>query len=130
MDLQEVKASFITFFSFLASVPDHKKNCFNWQKQMHVKDCCCLVEPSGMTMTKIFWLPTLLLLCCCLVIHRHPSCSKSFKAKLFPVTEQRPMPSQSQATNPSICVLQAPKIFLNYARRLGTQSVFSHKHMV
>ena len=43
VDLQEAKASFITF-SFLVSVPDHEKNCFDWQKQMHVKDCCCLVE--------------------------------------------------------------------------------------
>ena len=44
MDLQEAKASFIDFFSFWASIPDHEKNCFDWQKQMHVKDCCSLVE--------------------------------------------------------------------------------------
>ena len=44
MDLQEAKSSFITFFSFLASIPHHEKNCFDWQKKTHVKDCCCLVE--------------------------------------------------------------------------------------
>ena len=60
-------------------------------------------------MTKISWLHTLLLLCCCLVIHRHPSCSKSSKAELVLVAEQGPMPSQSQATNQawnSLCVFK------------------------
>ena len=44
MDLQEAKASFIALFLFLVSVPDHGKNYFDWLNQMHVKDCCCLVE--------------------------------------------------------------------------------------
>ena len=124
------KGFFHHLFSFLGSIPDHEKNCFVWQKQTHMKDCCCLVKAIRNNDNKDLLATYFAISCYCLVIHRHPSCSKSFKAELFQVVEQGPMPSQSQATNPSICVLQAQKIFLNYARRLGTWSVLSHKYMV
>ena len=126
MDLQEAKASFITFFSFLGSIPDHEKNCFDWQKQTHVKDCCCLVKAIRNNDNKDLLATYLAISCYCLVIHRHPICSKSFKAELFQVVEQGP--SLRPQIHPFVCYKH--KFFLNYARRLGTWSVLSHKYMV
>ena len=130
MDLQEAKASFNTFFYFLASIPDHENNCFDWQKQMHVKDCCSLVEAIRNNDDKDLldtYLPSFVLL---------PGDTQT--SQLQQIIQGQTFPSGRTRTcgipvsghkSIHLCAT-SKKIFWNYARRLGTQSVFSHKHMV
>ena len=132
MDLQEAKASFIAFFSVLASIPDYEKNCFDWQKQIHVKDCCCLVEAIRNDNDKDL-LATYLASFVLLPGDIHTSqLLQMIQGQTFTFPGGRTRTYAilvSGHKSIHLCATRT-KIFLNYARRLGTWSVVSHKHMV